>query len=134
VAKLTKQQETSSKLKSIDDWRNRTCQSDEETDVFNKYSFPRDVAVCDLRDTWNVPDALVKQGIPVKRMLPDSALSEIQQLTGVKLVTSCNGRTVYIGASTNAKVTAVKQKLETLARFIVSYETILLSRVTSLTM
>ncbi|KAI0449312.1 hypothetical protein F5B21DRAFT_518243 [Xylaria acuta] len=115
--RLTKLQETSAKIISLDDWRKKNCQTREKIEVSDKYMFPRDVAACNIRATWNMSESSFKKGTTTSRMLPESALSKLQKLTSAVLITSSNGRTVYIGASEVEKVRKAKQKLDTLARF-----------------
>ncbi len=105
---------------SLEDWRKNKFQLIEETEVSEKYSFPRNVAMCDMRNSWHIPENWFKKGIMTNKMLPESMLSKLQQLTSTVLVASSDRRTVYIGASTAEKITTVKQKLDTLARFFVS--------------
>ncbi|TRX98697.1 hypothetical protein FHL15_000039 [Xylaria flabelliformis] len=90
--------ETSAKIIGIDDWRKNKCQTRREIEVSEKYTFPRDVAVCHVRATWNVSESAFKKGTTTSKMLPENAL-------------------VYIGASGLEKIKRVEQKLDTLARF-----------------
>lgn len=117
---LTKLQESNNKIISLEDWRKSICQLSEEVKVSNRYSFPRDAAACDVQGTWDLPDRWFRQGITTNKMVPDSALSIIQQLTGAVVIPSSDGRTVYVGASGTETIATVKRKLETLARFFVS--------------
>lgn len=122
---LTMLQETSGKIISLENWRKNICQSSEEVRVSNRYSFPRSVAVCDIRSTWDISDDWLRKGITTNKMFRGSALSRIQHLTGAVLFASSNGRTVYLGASRVEAIATVKRKLETLARFFVSYDSAL---------
>ncbi|KAF2967186.1 hypothetical protein GQX73_g6365 [Xylaria multiplex] len=108
---------TSSKIMSLDEWRKNKDQLDKEFKVPEKYSFPRDVAVCNVQDTWNISETWFKAGITTNRLLPENALSTLHQLTSTILVTSSDRRTVYLGASGIEEITKVKRKLHTLARF-----------------
>ncbi|KAI0860709.1 hypothetical protein F4860DRAFT_503813 [Xylaria cubensis] len=114
---LVEPQETSAKIIGIDDWRKNKCQTYKKIEVSEKYTFPRDVAVCDIQATWNVSESSFKKGTTTSKMLPESALGKLQKLTDTVLVTSSNRRAVYIGASGLEKIKRVKQKLDTLARF-----------------
>ncbi|KAI1755304.1 hypothetical protein F4782DRAFT_538779 [Xylaria castorea] len=109
--------EASSKIIGIDNWRNNKCQTRGEIEVSEKYAFPRDVAACNIRATWNVSESSFKKGTTTSRIFPESVLVKLQKLTSTVLITSSNGRTVYVGASGFEKVRKVKQKLDTLARF-----------------
>ncbi|KAI1168478.1 hypothetical protein F5B18DRAFT_281560 [Nemania serpens] len=109
--------ESNNKIISLEDWRKSICQLSEEVKVSNRYSFPRDAAACDVQGTWDLPDRWFRQGITTNKMVPDSALSIIQQLTGAVVIPSSDGRTVYVGASGTETIATVKRKLETLARF-----------------
>ncbi|TGJ87642.1 hypothetical protein E0Z10_g1109 [Xylaria hypoxylon] len=115
---LTKPQEASSKIISLEDWRKNESRLGQEFKVPDKYLFPRDVAACNIRDTWDISETWFKAGITTNRMLPESARSQLQRLTGTVLVTSSNGRTVYVGASGIEKAIEVKRKLHTLAQFL----------------
>ncbi|KAI1347563.1 hypothetical protein F5Y01DRAFT_329574 [Xylaria sp. FL0043] len=106
---------TSAVVANLEDWR--LNKRPEEVEVPEKYSFPRDVAVSNIRDTWKVKDAWFKKGVTTNIMLPESALSKVQRVTGVVLVASSDGRTVYVGATEAEKMTIAKRKLDTLARF-----------------
>ncbi|KAI1430331.1 hypothetical protein F5Y12DRAFT_709344 [Xylaria sp. FL1777] len=108
--------EKSAKVISLEDWR-KNKRPGEETEVSEKYSFPRDVAMCNIRDTWKIPEIWVKKGITTSLMLPESALSQVQQLTGAVLVPSSDGHTIYVGACRAENVTVAKQKLDILVRF-----------------
>ncbi|KAI0537972.1 hypothetical protein GGR58DRAFT_526756 [Xylaria digitata] len=108
---------TSSKIMSLEEWRKNKLQLGKDFKVLNKYLFPRDVAACDVRDTWNISETWFKGGITTNRMLPENALFKLQQLTGTVLVTSSDRRTVYVGASGIEGITKVKRKLHTLAQF-----------------
>ncbi|KAI3335373.1 hypothetical protein F4824DRAFT_155275 [Ustulina deusta] len=44
--------------------------------------------MCDIRYTWEISENWFKKGIMTNRMLPESALSKLQQLTGAVLVAS----------------------------------------------
>ncbi|KAI0867362.1 hypothetical protein GGS24DRAFT_515743 [Hypoxylon argillaceum] len=111
--------EMSTKIISLENWRNK-CQAGKETVVPSKYAFPRDVAICDVRDTWNISDDWSKRGVTTRCLLPESVLYKVQQLTSTVLLLSSDGCVVYIGASRVGGVTKVKQKLDTLARFFLS--------------
>ncbi|KAI1276226.1 hypothetical protein F5Y07DRAFT_367599 [Xylaria sp. FL0933] len=106
---------TSAILANLEDWR--LNKRPEKVEVPEKYTFPRDVALCDVRDTWKVKDAWFKKGVTTNIMLPENALSKVQRVTGVVLVASSDGRTVYVGAPEAEKMTIAKRKLDTLARF-----------------
>ncbi|KAJ8128814.1 hypothetical protein O1611_g4819 [Lasiodiplodia mahajangana] len=112
--------EASTKVINLEDWRKMTRQPGDETKVPNKYLFPRDVAICNIQETWNMPTELSDKGITTGRMFPESVLSELQHLTDAVLVPGSNGNTVYIGASRADKAVRVKQKLDTLARLLLS--------------
>ncbi|KAI1744061.1 hypothetical protein F4680DRAFT_469504 [Xylaria scruposa] len=109
--------ETSAKIIGLDDWRKNKCQTRKKIEVSEKYTFPRDVAACNIRGIWNVSESSFKKGTTTSKLLPESALAKLQRLTSTVLVTSSNKRTVYIGASEFEKIRRVKQKLDTLARF-----------------
>ncbi|KAI3332179.1 hypothetical protein HD806DRAFT_479730 [Xylariaceae sp. AK1471] len=107
--------EASTKINSLEDWRKKGCPTDGA--LPDKYCFPRAVAVCDIRSTWNIAESWAKKGVKARDILPESVLSKLQRLTGTKLVASCNGRTVYVGASANEGVATAKRKFDTLVRF-----------------
>ncbi|KAI0815843.1 hypothetical protein GGR55DRAFT_686573 [Xylaria sp. FL0064] len=106
---------TSVVVANLEDWR--LNKRPEKIEVPEKYSFPRDIAMCNVRDTWKVNDSWFKKGVTTNIMLPESALSKVQRVTGVVLVASSDGRTVYVGASEAERMTIAKRKLDTLARF-----------------
>ncbi|KAI0106226.1 hypothetical protein GGR51DRAFT_571531 [Nemania sp. FL0031] len=108
--------ETSDKVIGLEDWRKKTRRPGEETKVPNKYLFPRDVALCDIRETWNIPEQLFQKGITTSSILPESVLSEVQNLTDTVLVVSSNGSAVYIGASKSGGADKAKKKLDTLSK------------------
>ncbi|KAI8956179.1 hypothetical protein F4801DRAFT_586281 [Xylaria longipes] len=114
---LTKQQETSAKIISLEHWRKEKAQIRQEIKVSDKYTFPRDVSACKTRATWNISESSFEKGTTTSRMFPENARSQLEKLTNTVLITSSNGRTVYIGASGVESVRKVKQKLDTLARF-----------------
>ncbi|KAI1364439.1 hypothetical protein F5Y08DRAFT_353590 [Xylaria arbuscula] len=109
--------ERSYKLTSLEDWRKNSFRSGEEPKVAGKYSFPFDVSMCDYRDTWTIPGKLSRSGIVINKMLPESALAEVQQLTGATLVVSSDTHTVYIGAPNSEVIITVKRKLDNLAQY-----------------
>lgn len=117
---LTKLQESSDRIVSLEDWRKTLCQSGEGIEVSDRHSFPLNVATCDVQGTWDIPNGWFKSGMTTSKMLPDSALSQLQQLTGAVIIPSSDRHTVYIGASETGTIATVKRKLETLARFFVS--------------
>ncbi|KAI0971459.1 hypothetical protein F4678DRAFT_479339 [Xylaria arbuscula] len=104
------------KVATLEDWR-KNDRPGEKVKLPSKYSFPRDIAMCDTRTTWKIPGTLFEKGIITDIMLPESALFELQKLTGAVIVASSDRRTVYVGASRTECVTVVKRKLDTLARF-----------------
>ncbi|KAI0402048.1 hypothetical protein F4802DRAFT_618208 [Xylaria palmicola] len=109
--------EKSAKVTSIDCWRENEGHIRKEHKISDKYSFPRDVALCKVRDTWDISGEMVNKGITISRVFPISALSKLQELTDTVLIPSYNGRIVYVGAPDVEKVTKVKRKLDTLVRF-----------------
>ncbi|KAJ3577508.1 hypothetical protein NPX13_g3057 [Xylaria arbuscula] len=109
--------ERSYKLTSLEDWRKNSFRSGEEPKVAGKYSFPFDVSMCDYRDTWTIPGKLSRSAIVINKMLPESALAEVQQLTGATLVVSSDTHTVYIGAPNSEVIITVKRKLDNLAQY-----------------
>ncbi|RYC60086.1 hypothetical protein CHU98_g6115 [Xylaria longipes] len=118
VQKETKNgQETSAKIISLEHWRKEKAQIRQEIKVSDKYTFPRDVSACKTRATWNISESSFEKGTTTSRMFPENARSQLEKLTNTVLITSSNGRTVYIGASGVESVRKVKQKLDTLARF-----------------
>ncbi|KAI1306951.1 hypothetical protein F5Y03DRAFT_405849 [Xylaria venustula] len=114
---LVSSHEASTKIATLEDWR-RNDRPGGKIGLPSKYSFPRDVAMCDIRTTWKIPAALFEKGILADMVLPESALSELQNLTGAVIVASSDRRTVYVGAARTECVTIVKRKLDTLTRFL----------------
>lgn len=107
-------------MTSLEDWRKTKFRQGKEPRIPEKYSFPYSVAVCNFGNTWIIPEKFSKEGIMTDRILPESAISKLQQLTSATLVNSSDKRTVYVGASSNEAIIEAKRKLDTLARFCVS--------------
>ncbi|KAI1133662.1 hypothetical protein F5Y10DRAFT_283931 [Nemania abortiva] len=112
--------EKSTKIMSLEDWRKNKCRPGGEIKIPFKYMYPRDVAACNIQGTWNISEDWSKKGITTSKILPGSALSKLQRLTGTVLVPSSTGRTVYIGAPRAEGVANIKEKLDTLARLFLS--------------
>ncbi|KAI0489832.1 hypothetical protein F4859DRAFT_501510 [Xylaria cf. heliscus] len=114
---LMKLQDLSDKIINLEDWRKKKSQTMEKLEVPDKYAFPRDVAACNIRSTWKMSENLIKKSTTSSRMLTENVLSKLQELTSTVLITSSDGRTVYIGASGVEKVKKAKKKLDTLTQF-----------------
>ncbi|KAI8630414.1 hypothetical protein F5Y19DRAFT_463838 [Xylariaceae sp. FL1651] len=117
LQEIDKGLDMSTKIVSIEDWRKKGSSVKDGEYSYDKYCFPCDILACKIRSIWVLPDSLAKKGVTTKSMLPGSALSKVQRLTGAKLTMSCNGRLVYMGASTAKIISLAKQKLDTLAKF-----------------
>ncbi|KAI2635125.1 hypothetical protein GGS21DRAFT_543419 [Xylaria nigripes] len=107
----------SSKITTLEEWRQNKCQIYGKTEVSEKYRYPRDVASCDFREIWNIPENWSNRGITADMLFPECTLSKIRRLTGAVLVVSCDRCTVYIGASDIETFTIAKRKLDTLLKF-----------------
>ncbi|KAI0391644.1 hypothetical protein F5Y17DRAFT_400591 [Xylariaceae sp. FL0594] len=108
----------STKVMSVREWRSvwneGKAQADGQAD---QYSFPRDVARCVVRATWGLPKSWVDKDVAVGNMIPERSLCQIEQSTQAKLVLSCDGCTVYVGASKPEHIEAAKKKLTNIARY-----------------
>ncbi|KAI0206426.1 hypothetical protein F4808DRAFT_469568 [Astrocystis sublimbata] len=109
--------DTSTKIASFKRWQTQISQTPQKIVIPEKYSYPRDVALCSICATWCVADDLFSKGVTASKLLPESALSKLQELTNTVLVTSSDRKTVYIGAPGTEPVAKIKQKLDTLANF-----------------
>ncbi|CAJ2512785.1 Uu.00g009040.m01.CDS01 [Anthostomella pinea] len=108
------------KIMHIAEWRAKGGFSgidETEKRQYEKYAFPLQVAACEQRGKWTLPDHLVKEGMSTRTMLPGNALANIQGLTGSLALMSYDGTTVYIGAPTQEAVAVVLNKLDTIAHY-----------------
>ncbi|GAP82526.1 hypothetical protein SAMD00023353_0100730 [Rosellinia necatrix] len=107
----------SDKIISLENWRKKKHKLGREIKVSERYTFPYDVAMCVARDVWDIPDEWFKKGITTKKVLPESMQSKVQRLTGAALISSTNGRTIYVGASGVNEVNVAKEKLDKIALY-----------------
>ncbi|KAI1268935.1 hypothetical protein F5Y18DRAFT_439515 [Xylariaceae sp. FL1019] len=113
-------EDTSNLVMPIDDWRSNVSITADTREVYERYTYPVNVALYEVRETWMLDEELPQKGVTTETLLPPHAQSEIERLTSTQLVQSCDGRTIYIGAHARKDATKAKNKLSNLAECLLT--------------
>ncbi|RYP49966.1 hypothetical protein DL768_004401 [Monosporascus sp. mg162] len=89
----------------------------EELNAFELFKAKREIFESAFKEKWELPQDIQPENATVHDLLPGGSISEIEKVAGVALDVVDDGMVAWIGADSEDKISLVKKKLATLAKY-----------------